>query len=212
MKTKFTLFAWPVLALISIALLQSCSTSSDVISDRGIQKRKYRSGFYVSNRSATPVAEVRKAEPTLIQSNERSTVDRIDLAPTPTAIASQTAFDSPSTEQAVTSQSQPGERSKNTAEWHNYATSILSNVNIVVAHPAVQAENLNSLNTILTTEQSSKDEVELLIMIILCFLLPPLAVFLLHGISSQFWISVLLTILFWVPGIIYALYLTLTAY
>jgi uncharacterized membrane protein YqaE (UPF0057 family) len=212
MKTKFTLFAWPVLALISIALLQSCSTSSDVISDRGIQKRKYRSGFYVSNRSATPVVEVRKAEPVIIQPTDRSTSDRVDLAPTPTAIEPQTSFASPSTEQAEATQLQPAERSNHTAQWPNYATSILSDVNIVVAHPAVQAENLNTLNTILTTEQNSKDEVELLIMIILCFLLPPLAVFLLHGISSQFWISVLLTILFWVPGIIYALYLTLTAY
>ncbi|WP_237586883.1 YqaE/Pmp3 family membrane protein [Pontibacter russatus] len=41
--------------------------------------------------------------------------------------------------------------------------------------------------------------------IILAILLPPLAVFLHDGIDTSFWISVILTLLFWVPGVIYAL-------
>ncbi|GAA4427497.1 hypothetical protein GCM10023188_10620 [Pontibacter saemangeumensis] len=41
--------------------------------------------------------------------------------------------------------------------------------------------------------------------IILAVLLPPLAVFLHDGIGTSFWISIILTLLFWVPGIIYAL-------
>ncbi|WP_081990177.1 YqaE/Pmp3 family membrane protein [Psychroserpens sp. Hel_I_66] len=41
--------------------------------------------------------------------------------------------------------------------------------------------------------------------IILSVLLPPLAVFLQHGIGKQFLISVILTILGWVPGVIHAL-------
>nr|WP_089317878.1 YqaE/Pmp3 family membrane protein [Pontibacter ummariensis] len=41
--------------------------------------------------------------------------------------------------------------------------------------------------------------------IILAVLLPPLAVFLHEGIGSSFWISVILTLLFYIPGIIYAL-------
>lgn len=39
---------------------------------------------------------------------------------------------------------------------------------------------------------------------VLCILLPPLAVFLKFGIGTEFWISVLLTLLFWIPGVIYA--------
>ncbi|WP_430438156.1 YqaE/Pmp3 family membrane protein [Pontibacter chitinilyticus] len=41
--------------------------------------------------------------------------------------------------------------------------------------------------------------------IILAVLLPPLAVFLHDGIGTSFWISIILTLLFWIPGIIYAL-------
>jgi uncharacterized membrane protein YqaE (UPF0057 family) len=40
-------------------------------------------------------------------------------------------------------------------------------------------------------------------------LLPPLGVFLNRGLGSAFWISVALTILAFVPGVIYALYLIL---
>jgi uncharacterized membrane protein YqaE (UPF0057 family) len=42
--------------------------------------------------------------------------------------------------------------------------------------------------------------------IILSILLPPVAV-LIHedGINTKFWISILLTLLFWIPGVIYAL-------
>lgn len=41
--------------------------------------------------------------------------------------------------------------------------------------------------------------------IILAVLLPPLAVFLHDGLGTTFWISLLLTLLFWIPGVIYAL-------
>jgi uncharacterized membrane protein YqaE (UPF0057 family) len=45
-----------------------------------------------------------------------------------------------------------------------------------------------------------------LLLAILAILLPPLAVYLYEGeITTHFWISLLLTLLFWLPGIIYAL-------
>jgi uncharacterized membrane protein YqaE (UPF0057 family) len=45
-----------------------------------------------------------------------------------------------------------------------------------------------------------------LLLVILAILLPPLAVYLHQGeINSKFWIDLLLTLLFFIPGIIYAL-------
>jgi len=45
-----------------------------------------------------------------------------------------------------------------------------------------------------------------LLLVILAILLPPLAVFLHQGeINNKFWISLLLTLIFWLPGVIYAL-------
>ncbi len=45
---------------------------------------------------------------------------------------------------------------------------------------------------------------------ILAILLPPLAVYLHEGeINNRFWISLVLTLLFWLPGVIYALIVVL---
>jgi len=43
-----------------------------------------------------------------------------------------------------------------------------------------------------------------LLTIILNILLPPLAVFMKHGISGTFLISIILTIIGWLPGVIHA--------
>ncbi|WP_299670176.1 YqaE/Pmp3 family membrane protein [uncultured Polaribacter sp.] len=42
--------------------------------------------------------------------------------------------------------------------------------------------------------------------ILLNIILPPLAVFLQHGLGTKFLISLLLTFLGWLPGVIYAFY------
>lgn len=53
-------------------------------------------------------------------------------------------------------------------------------------------------------------DTDTLLLVILAILLPPLAVYLYEGeINNRFWISVILTLLAWVPGIVYALVLIL---
>ena len=54
--------------------------------------------------------------------------------------------------------------------------------------------------------QASYTEEEDVVLMVLCVLLPPLAVFFSYDISNEFWIDLLLTLLFYLPGIIYALY------
>ncbi|MEZ4800109.1 MAG: YqaE/Pmp3 family membrane protein [Flavobacteriales bacterium] len=49
-----------------------------------------------------------------------------------------------------------------------------------------------------------------MLLVIIALLLPPLAVYLSEGaINTNFWISLILTLLFWVPGVIFALYIVL---
>ena len=52
----------------------------------------------------------------------------------------------------------------------------------------------------------NQTEVNTLLLVIIAILLPPVAVALVDGISGPFWLSILLTLLFYVPGLIYALY------
>lgn len=49
-----------------------------------------------------------------------------------------------------------------------------------------------------------------ILLVILAILLPPLAVYLHEGsLNGKFWLSLLLTLLFWLPGVIYALLVVL---
>ena len=50
-----------------------------------------------------------------------------------------------------------------------------------------------------------------LLLVILAIILPPLAVYLFEDeINNKFWISLILTLLFWIPGVIYALVVILS--
>ncbi len=60
------------------------------------------------------------------------------------------------------------------------------------------------LKTLIKDLRKGNDE-ELILLVILGILLPPLAMALYDGITNRFWISLLLTILGWIPGIIYTL-------
>jgi len=60
--------------------------------------------------------------------------------------------------------------------------------------------------------QGKTDDDQTILLVILAILLPPLAVYLHeNAVNTKFWISLLLTILFWVPGVIYALLVVLGA-
>ncbi len=49
-----------------------------------------------------------------------------------------------------------------------------------------------------------------IIRILAAIVVPPLGVFLARGITTAFWISCLLTLLGWVPGVLFALYVVAT--
>ncbi len=46
-----------------------------------------------------------------------------------------------------------------------------------------------------------------LILIVFAVIFPPLAVFFTHGFRGQFWLNILLTIFFYVPGLCHAIWL-----
>ena len=50
----------------------------------------------------------------------------------------------------------------------------------------------------------------LIVKIILAIILPPVAAFLQVGVSTHFWVNIILTILGGIPGMIHALWLVLT--
>ena len=62
----------------------------------------------------------------------------------------------------------------------------------------------------LVQKKANEADSDLVFLIILCVLLPFIAVLLKEGrATSRFWISLLLTALFWLPGVIYSLLVVL---
>ncbi len=49
-----------------------------------------------------------------------------------------------------------------------------------------------------------------IVKIVLAILLPPVAAFMQVGLSTHFWINIILCLLFYIPGILHALWLVLT--
>lgn len=67
--------------------------------------------------------------------------------------------------------------------------------------------DLNSTDAAVQTAPNKPLDDELILLIILCFILPPLAVYLkYHEIGTPFWVNVILTLLCGLPGVIHALY------
>jgi uncharacterized membrane protein YqaE (UPF0057 family) len=77
--------------------------------------------------------------------------------------------------------------------------------------PAERKELKQSIKTEIRNFQKAKKQgraadTNTLLLVLISLILPPLAVYLHQGeINSKFWISLLLTLLIWVPGVIYAL-------
>lgn len=57
---------------------------------------------------------------------------------------------------------------------------------------------------------SASSGLNTVLLIIVTVLLPPLGVALHEGITKRFWISLVLTLLLFIPGLIYSLYVVLT--
>ncbi len=55
-------------------------------------------------------------------------------------------------------------------------------------------------------KRTLNDDADTLLLVIIAILLPPLAVLLVDGLTAPFWLDLLLTLLFYFPGLIYALF------
>lgn len=83
-------------------------------------------------------------------------------------------------------------------EWNN-----LSRKEKKAKRKEMKKELKSALKSAKKNEANS--DLDLTLLIILAVLIPPLAMGLYDGITNRFWISLLLTLLFYIPGLIYTL-------
>lgn len=196
---RFLLFSFVIF------LVASCATTNDVVSDRWIQKRKYTKGYFVaSNDKAKTETEVEVE----VEVAKNSLAESIDLEPReikkidtkksnlPTVLedtAEEATLAEVPADDFVPIESSQAEKIQVQSE----------------AHPVVTSRNRiqDGFDASLSfeSELKSADDTEYLLMLILAILLPPLPIFIIFGLETEFWISLILTILLWLPGAIYAI-------
>ena len=203
-------------SLFAGLLLGSCATNN-VASGGLIQKRKHNKGFHlnfpskVADRAGedvadmpidvnTPVSAPIQHVPSTSPSVASSTNDHVEAAEPVLIQETEVAHQDVSTRKSV-SKSTPQEsviQYMNRRGRSSFST--VSETELSKDSWSAQKEN----------KSNSLFAVELIILVLLAFLLPPLAVYLSEGSwNTRCWISLILTLLFWIPGIIFALYVVL---
>lgn len=172
-------------------LLVSCSSEGDVLSS--FSKRKYLKNFKENKKSyevnieeqTAHLEEVKTVEKlTEISIPEVATIEKNDITLNQETIESANV----STPKKVTKQIE-----KEYRNWdkfnRNYQTELLAS-----------NKEINLFNS-----KKSSAKVDDVVLVILGIFIPPLAVYLYEdAITANFWVDLLLTFIFWFPGIIFA--------
>tara|TARA_B100000508_G_scaffold140085_2_gene140011 strand:+ start:15912 stop:16562 length:651 start_codon:yes stop_codon:yes gene_type:complete len=202
--------------LVLTAVLVSCGTSNSVVNDGLFQKRKYTSGWFVKKKKgiekksveeeSLALQEVNKVEKTEIekqttsanvkQDESRTNIvkDSKETTPKVTATKKRNNLFSSKTNQKAAK-----------VERKLAADQSKEKTNIALNSIAPSQENKKVQSKKKQNSNDHSSEVALILLVILCFLIPPLAVWLASRDTTQLVISIILTLLFFLPGIIHAL-------
>lgn len=191
---KLTLFS-----LISL-LFASCATTNDVVSDRWIQKRKYTNGYFVASndkiekQEVTPESQKEEASELEAAKRQPAVTTAQEIVSPPTRL--EALAETPQLTASVASET-PRQAPQTAADHASLEAPAMAKKQRAV-------EGFDS-SVALETEFTSANDTDYLLMLILAILLPPLPIFIIFGLETEFWISLILTILMWLPGVIYAI-------
>jgi uncharacterized membrane protein YqaE (UPF0057 family) len=196
MKSTLLFSKWNFALLALIIVLGSCSKSNQT----AFHKRKYQPFF----------AKAKGAK--LDKPKELELVARESFE---VASKQTTKVENTSADQSETQPSQVAAESmqKPSIKTKLMLKSLSKKLNTEVENPISEStlsdykgieQDVNS-----ETLPVSIDSDEMLVLMLILSIIPPLAVFLLFGFKLEFWLSLLLTIILWLPGFIYAVYLVL---
>ena len=194
---KQILTACAIVAAASV-LFSSCSSNSGL----AIEKRKHRGGYHITwygksdNKHTAKPAET-AAEITVTQAEKLDTPKEIVVAAAPVVLEErQSVYPAPVTTEAEFVSVQPVAK--------NSTSQSLTSGDFTRAElKELRKEMRKNVKQEFRKAASGSDLPDWLIAVF-CIILPPLAVALRLGIGTDFWINILLTLLFWIPGVIHA--------
>lgn len=180
--------------LFALSLIMiSCSSESDVLSS--FSKRKYLKNFKESKKTYEVIIEEQFATVEEVKEIKSDELIDSDLAESNETFGNDVVLTHEVIQKAITLTSKKVTRQleKEYRNWdkfnRNYSTELLAS--------SKEYNNVASNN--------SSAQVNEIVLAILAIFIPPLAVFLFEdSITANFWVDLLLTLLFWLPGIIFA--------
>jgi uncharacterized membrane protein YqaE (UPF0057 family) len=204
--------------LFTLALLASCSSSNEVVSNNFITKRKYNKGFHIDFKKRyegiqgqeLATKDVKKTkeqdesieitESTELEENSNmalnSNNDLSESEKSTDLVLIESNCSSLETVNNKFSDNQSLVKSGNTIE-SSYSDKVQNNT------------KLKNKKNIYKTPSKGADE-KTILLVILCFILSPLAVFLHQGSwNTKCWINLILFLLFIFPGLLHGLYVIL---
>jgi uncharacterized membrane protein YqaE (UPF0057 family) len=211
--------------LAPVVLLTSCQSSSDLGSTAILQKRKYTKGFHLNvKQSAQPSAdEIMNEEENSESQNATTAVYNNNATEKALPASPLTPIQNTISDYQENNSNLANLRIERNllSTAHASVQSDSENLNIDTPKPTVTSPTIDLTKQVSTPDferyydesvvsrpapmaPAAGAEVTLLI-IIITIILPPLGVALVFGLSKEFWISLLLTILLYFPGLIYSL-------
>jgi uncharacterized membrane protein YqaE (UPF0057 family) len=176
-----------------------------------VEKRRYMEGYHVEwNHRSGKVQKADPIEVALDEKKELSTTQESELAVTEQIIVEsevahiEKADAKNSSEAKLSNNRVAKEKSNLKSKKANKSQHIEEKSSMATSH------RLLPTNTAQLNAEHTSSDTDLLLLVILCLLLPPLAVYLSEGSWNTIcWISLILTLFFWIPGVIFALIVVL---
>ena len=200
------------LSLIVTLVLGSCASSNEVTGGGFLQKRKYTNGVYFKNNGNLKgtTAKNEDEELDIFKSEERKSKKYITST---TAVSENTnEIEAMFAEESVEPTTELESSHVSDAVVKDEVTGTISTKNTTAeeaktAEARVEEKQIATKNS--TKKKSSKapaGDVELILLVILALIIPPLAVFIYEGATQRFWIDLILAILgfgvgFWLLGL-----------
>ena len=198
--------------ILSSIFISSCSTSSDVASNHRIQKRKYNRGFFIQKgASKSKIKKNRQSQDLLVEAEQVPEIIKRDIEltqiepsfkekPLSTQNQHHSEIDVQKTETLVKTKVK---KRRLTAIERQAAKKVMSKTDF--KDRRIQRKVLSRTIKKVSSEDNS-DEIEPILLYILCFVFPPIAV----GLATD-WntndviLNIVLCLLCGLPGIIHAL-------
>lgn len=203
-------------AAMGALFLISCQSSSDLTSSSILKKRRYTKGYHWNvksphlDKSREVRASATEEAPRLAERETQSHVIDTEVAVASVEreapVIEERVVEQPASESTADAWTRAVEKNPATQDQPETRA-----INERTESPRTQSgmRMPRGPAAVGTPVAATPSGGSMVLYIILAILIPPLAVGLLYGISTEFWISLILTILFFIPGMIYSLIVVL---